>query len=302
MLAGSLLHERIEKFYELKPGSKRYGKPKKKTAEEFADATVGMWFYWMKMNREGKKGPLVRWKDKTEAYRIWAPVLKELSIKIWNEYSQLPPPLFAEFKTPIISVDNIHFFGIIDEIRRPLTIRDHKSRRIQVSDYELKHNVQFTLYASILSIMCHKDKEFALKSGATTQQIEEAQQNPLALLPHITLEHHFLETGYVKNRERAVKVITAPSRKKHQLDEIIDTAENLATKIEEGEFKANRGEHCEKCFFKEKCDKDSENAIETRLPYNLDLFKQPPDSVKIRKSTRGQLKIEFLPVTNNNTR
>lgn len=296
MLVGKLLHERIEKFYDLKPGSKSYGKPKKKTAEEFADATVGMWFYWIRLNKQGKNGPMVRWKNDSEAYRIWAPVIKDLSLKIWEEYSQLSPPLYAEFRTPIVSVDDVHFFGILDEIRHPLTIRDHKSRKFQVSDYDLKHNVQFTLYASILSFLCHKDKEFAIKAGATPKQIESVQNDPLALLPHIALEHHFLETGYVKDRERVVTVIPAPSRKKHQFDEVLDTVENLSTKIEAGEFKANRGYHCEKCFFKEQCDKDSDNSIETRLPYNLDLFKQPLDSVKTRKNTRGQLKLTFSPV------
>lgn len=294
MFAGKLLHERIETFYNLKPG-KNFGKPKKKTAKEFADSTVGMWKYWVWKNEQGEKGDPIIWKDEQEAYRVWAPLIHQLAMLIYEDYSHQKPPLFAEFETPTLVVEGKHIYGIIDEIRHPLIIRDHKSRRREASETDLKYDRQFTAYAAIVSFLSAKDNEFGRKIGATEEDIKELKENPLSLLPKITLEHHFLETGFVKDRQRRVEVITAPKRKEAHFFSLMEEVDDLEAKLREGNFKAERGNHCNYCQFKQKCDEDTEKEELTQKPRQEFLFLPTPPlkPQKTKQNTHEQLKFDF---------
>lgn len=294
---GSLLHNRIETFYQTK--GKHVGEPKKDTAKDFAKSTLGMWHYRVMRYREGKmSGPQLTWKDPKDAYRIWGPTIYQLAVKIWEEYSKLPPPLEVEFETPILQVDDgAKYWGIIDEIRYPLTIRDHKSRKTQISEYDLRYNPQFTVYAAVLSIMCAKDPIFAVRVGCTPEDLVALSVDPLAIIGKVKLEHHFLETGFVDRtkRERRVEVFVAPTRKPEHFFEILDQTADLEYQIAQGDFKPNRGYHCNFCAFKDLCQRHTEAGVETRMDVQYDLFQpvpKPPEP-RVRANAR-QIKFDFM--------
>lgn len=292
LIAGKLLHERIDAFFVTKPG-KKFGKPKKKTANEFADATVGMWKYWVAMYNAGKKKPAIKWKDGQEAYSIWAPVIHGICLKLYDVLCAEGPPLFSEFNSPVLSVNGISMWGIIDQIRAPLTVRDFKSRKYQISDTELKFDYQFTIYSALLSLMCANDRDFALKVGATDDDLTSLKENPLGLLPKIKLEHFFMETGYVKDRERKVLAIPAPSREEKHFYEVLDVIDKHECDIETGDFAPNRrGRDCDFCFFNKLCESDSDKNVVTRIPLQYDLF-SPPKRVPVANKNIKQLKLDF---------
>ncbi|MBW3016063.1 PD-(D/E)XK nuclease family protein [Candidatus Woesearchaeota archaeon] len=301
VIAGKLLHERVETFYKTAKIESdndeivtvtTFG-PKKNSAEEFAKSTVGMWKYWVAMHNAGEKTPSIRWKNKQDAYRIWAPLIRDISLKLYDVLKEEGPPLFSEFESPILTANGMHMWGIMDQIRYPLTIRDFKSRKRQISETELKFDYQFTIYAAILSLMCSNDRDFALKVGATEDDLKLLKENPLGLLPKIKIEHFFLETGYVKDRERLVCAIPAPSRDENNFFEVLDVIDKLECDIESGDFVPYRtGYGCDFCFFNQLCTSDSEKNILTRIPLQYDLF-SPPKRIPVVNKSIKQLKLDF---------
>jgi len=118
----------------------------------------------------------------------------------YRTYYKLEPPVFAEKKITFSVKANdllLNYIAILDEIRYPLTIRDHKSayKLPEKNCLKLNNDLQFSLYAVALSMGCSLDKEFALKCGATDDDFKDLQQDPLALLPKIKIEHHHMRTG-----------------------------------------------------------------------------------------------------------
>ncbi len=301
IVAGSVLHERIEGLYhprdvfkELKSGPKlikKKGTPKKESAEDFADASQGLWFRYTQWHDEGLFGRRpIRWKSKQERF-VWGHIIHELAYTIYENYSQQEPPLFTEFKLPVLWIDGLRMHGIADEIRYPLTIRDHKSRKQRISDLDLKYDMQFTMYAAILSIKCSESEKFARYIGATDEHIAGLQEDPLYLMDKFNCEHHWLQTGWVqKGEKRKVEVITAPPRTRQHLDEIIETMHELDGKIKDVDFKAERGRHCNWCFFQEVCDSERDNNIVPNVPYQHRLFDPAPPPQR-RKAGHRQYRL-----------
>jgi hypothetical protein len=288
MAVGKLLHARIENFYETK--GKNAGKPKKRSAKEFADACVGEWKYKVSTERFGP----VRWKDKSEPYSLWAPIIHEVALAIYASYASQSPPLFSEFKLPLTVIDKKKMGGVIDEIRYPLTIRDHKSRKFAVSEMELRYDAQFTLYAAMLSVLCADDAVFASKIGASSDDIAALREDSLHLLGRFCLEHHYLMVGYVpEGTKHSASVIEAPKRTRSNLEEILSSMDFLQEQIAEGDFAPTRGKSCGSCLYRERCDDDSRKEVKTVLPLQLDLFRSPAPQKKKRTNSRKQLKLPF---------
>lgn len=121
---------------------------------------------------------------------------------VYKKYYKDEPPIFSEKKITFSVMANgilLNYIAILDEIRYPLTIRDHKSsyKVPEKGCLKLNNDLQFSLYPIALSMGCSLDKEFALKCGATEDDFKDLQQDPLALLPKINIEHHHMRSGIV---------------------------------------------------------------------------------------------------------
>jgi len=339
-LAGSILHDKIENFYHTK--GKKKGQPKHKNAEEFAEAARGTWAYEVQMAEKGflKKKPIA-WRslqktnqyerttgevlqelndwagveeeveDETTKRRIkgeffrWRSVIYALAKKIYANYSQQSPPMYAEDKTNVIMVKGVRMFGIIDAFYKPMTIRDHKSRALEITPDALARDAQFTMYAGILSYLCSRDMNTAVKMGVPKEDFPKLWQDPLYLIDKFKCEHHFLHTGKVeKGEERQVKIIDAPPRKKEDFITIVENMKKYQETARKGHFEPTYGTHCQWCFFKTKCDSDNENGIETKIAEQLDLvkpeikewdrFEKRPEKIKVRARRTGQQKFAFM--------
>lgn len=160
---------------------------------------------------------------KGEVYNI----AKQCYRTYWKE----EPPVFAEKKINFCVVKKgkpIDFIAIIDEIRYPLTVRDHKSAwwlPEAKNDISLEHNIQFSLYAIALSIGCSTNKEFALKCGATEEDFEHLKKDYLYLLPKIKVQHHHMRKGIITEIEKP--------RTKTDFRKLVDTTVYIEKKLDE---------------------------------------------------------------------
>ncbi len=320
ILVGKLLHERIENFYQTK--GKHIGEPKKKSAEEFADATVGMWNYrTMRLAQEDPDS--VAWVSPYE-FKWWRPVIKELCMEIYNSYAKEKPPVFIEWKSPLVTIKDedpftpgIRMYALLDEIRFPLTIRDHKSREKRITEAELAKDEQFTMYSAIVSMKAAQDEKFARTIGANDDDINELRHDSFSLMEKIKLEHHYLPTWRrtAKNphegEERKAEVIYAPRRTKEDFFDLLDKIADAEQKIRSGIFEEDIAAHCSYCLVRKPCDERYEQKKESFIPglfqnemfsmakptfnpdADVDLYDGIEKPVKKRKRT-GQLKFEFM--------
>ena len=98
------------------------------------------------------------------------------------------------------------------------------------------------------------------------------------------LEHHYLPTGFIpQGEERKPEVLRAPPRTAAHVGDLVSAAVDQAAEIAAGNFTPRRGDHCERCFFKEKCAKDTRrNAYVGPSHVQWDLFEPPPRQPKPR--------------------
>ncbi len=296
MAFGIFTHIMFEKFFrpfDYKDPEKA-GKPKYKSAKTFTNAFFGEWKRRIHApKKEGGFGP-VRWKDKDEPYSRWGTIIRDLGPTIYERYVKEGPALFVELTLPVLLIDGIKLFVKMDEIRSKLIVRDHKTRAHEISDVVLRYDVQSTVYNGAVSFWSAENNEFGRKIGADEDDLARLKEDPLHLYRKITFQHHYLQTGYVKEGEkRIIKIIDAPKKDDAQFINFENSAIKIEDRLRTGEFLPNYGNHCDRCIFKERCDDDSRKNIATYIPQQLEFFRQAKKIAPVRERTVGQMKFKF---------
>ncbi len=240
----------------------------------------------------------IRWRKQTlsenkkEYFQIRA-IIQAICKEFHSRQAEEGMPLASEFRTPVFLIDGIKLYGIIDEVR-PLTIRDYKSRKWPVDDYVLKYDDQLTLYAGLMSIYASKNEEFAHWFGATADDISALREDPLHLLDKITVEHYWLNTGWIEDGNTRATLVTAPRRARHHFYEILERFHTRLSELARGNFMPDgRGDNCGSCLYKRACERYSDTGRAFSYDEQLELFIQRTRDDR-GKHLRLPLEIELL--------
>jgi len=302
---GKLLHAMTEKFY------KDDGTPKYKSAEAFANTGAGNWKRIISQGEYG--GQRIEFKkikgkaSKSLGYAKEKEV-REICTQIYKLYSASEPPLEKELRIPFafISESKIYMIlAILDEVRRGLIIRDHKSDYFMPEEgsTSLKHDIQFTTYAAALSFKCSRETEFARRIGVSEEDIAQLANDPLHIMDKIKTEHHHMRTG----------TMTPTYRTKGDLEEVIDDIdeiEHFTATLDPNTLRdlivnCSWGKKCDRCIYKKFHEADYEKektmgpgyqpillgVVPQKPTLNLDHLKQ----LKFRRRRSGGISFLDLP-------
>lgn len=226
--------------------------------------------------------------------------------QVYKTYYKSELPVFAE-KTITFSVKAndilLNYIAKLDEIRYPLTIRDHKSDYWlpEENSLSLNNDLQFSVYAIALSMGCSLNKAFALKCGASEEDFKLLQEDPLYLLPKINIEHHHMRTGLITSIN---------SKLKKDFYKLINTSLEIEKKIAEyqkGEkhfleiFKSKWGtdKHegtikvCEECDYRRYHERDQKLYEEGKSDSYESIQKLLPGFVYPEITPMEQIKLRF---------
>lgn len=275
---GIFLHSKLANFY------KEDGTPKFKSPESYESRLEGDWKRYPA--RTGKiSGARIQYEG-NELYML-LPKIRGIAHKVYEEYSQQPPPLLVEYPKidrrrthntvlqleskvdgrPIIKV----LTGRIDEIRPGLTIRDHKYiRRKKFEEMTLSYDLQFTIYTLYLAGLILNSKK--LEEFLKVKEFLGVNELPdiISLAQQINLEYHIMRAEYEyekKDKEITkklavdVKVVPAKKRTEQQFHETIEIMDDLERRISEAPFHPTRGDYCDRCLYRNPCDQDSANVV-----------------------------------------
>ena len=272
---GLFLHSKLANFY------KEDGTPKFKSPEAYESRLMGDWKRY-----PAKTGKIrgARIQHETGELYMLLPKIGGIAYKIYEEYSQQPAPLLVEYpqtdrrrahtaKLQIESkVDGKQIVkvlaGRIDEIRPNLTIRDHKyTRRREFREMKRSYDLQLTHYALYLAGLISNSRELAqflrVKEFLGVNELPDL----ISLAQQINLEYHTMraEYEYDENAKRRlvidVKIIPVGKRTEQHFHELLKIMDDLEERISKDAFHPNRGDHCDRCLYKEPCDQDSAKVI-----------------------------------------
>jgi len=307
---GLLYHARLEenmwysRDYKVK---KRRGQPRfdqYESGEDFGRKTFGTWKSRVRLHNLGQgRFQRVAWRDKNEPYWLEKEIISTAAA-LWDYFSKWERPLELEYNLPRTVIEGVIFTGKPD-ILIPGELIDLKSMRWPTSKSKLKHNVQFTVYTSILSLMCATEKHREFAEKFLLGNLEEVIQNPLNGFKFIKNKQIWVPTGFKEEgEERIVTELEAPNREPTQLINLIQNIWDLEERIHQGVYPPNEGPHCDWCFFRDRCAKDTANQVETRFPIQHDFLKQiraskpkkiDPNQIKFQFPKPGETKEEFQP-------
>jgi hypothetical protein len=277
MAAGILLHKKAENFY------KKDGTPKFKSAESFANASMATWQRF-NINTGTVRGQEIKWKDETEPYKLKY-MIGEVCKVLYEKYSNDEPPLFTEYPFKFHLEDRL-YTGFIDEIRKGLVIRDHKSGYGRPNDskenpdVKLHTNHQFTIYALALTSIAKRDENFRKQIGMTEKQLEKAKKS--FILEDIVVEYHHMLTGETFQSKRTDT----------NYRELTNAIDRSVKTISDGDFSVRRGNHCNYCLHNLACYRDT--IQEERPKINEEIIQASLfDGKNTKKPEIEQIKIKF---------
>ena len=233
--------------------------------------------------------------------------IQKIAKRVYKTYYFSKPPVFAEKAIRFSVIANnilLNYIAKLDEIRYPLTIRDHKSDfwLPEADSLSLNNDIQFSLYAIALSVGCSNDWEFAIKCGATKEDFEKLQKDRLYLLDKIKIEHHHMRTGEITDIRKKTK---------KDFDKIIKTTLEIEKKIMEYKMGDNHFfeifdsrwgidrhmgnvKECERCDYRRIHEEDQEKYESGEISYNPDESQiMLPGFVYPEKKKDEQLMLRF---------
>ena len=267
---GIELHKHMRRFFN------KEGKPHYKSEESFANAIK---FYWKNVRESGKvNGQEIIWTHEKQPFWIQAEMIEILKT-VYGFYINQEPPISTEKRFKVIVSDfedsesAFCLTGKIDEIRRNLTIRDHKSRRGTPKEEKWDDDYQLTIYTLGLAGLVLDDEHLTSKilDGRSFSSLFE-------LATKTDLEIHLMREG---------RIITAKHRADRHFKELFNTLRDAEERIKHytktGNWPTNL--ECDCGYYREHC---KSNAGED---YQLQLF-NIPTLLKKRKDEL-QLKLEL---------
>ncbi|MBI2110773.1 PD-(D/E)XK nuclease family protein [Candidatus Woesearchaeota archaeon] len=274
---GQFLHKKLEQFF-------KDGSPKYKSKESWSNAAGAQWTQIIK--KGSISGRRIAWKDEKEPW-ILKSNIKNLCLSLYDRLVAEGPPLLQPEHEFTFELSERRFTGRIDEIRAGKLIRDYKTGKARISQFEADHSYQLTFYALAFCTLCYADDKFREKAGVSKRTASQWGGNPIFISDDVMLELDMIDTG---QRIRTTRDNTDYS----ELCSIIDEAEEKKGRMKEKDlYLPERGSHCKFCLYQKQCEKDTaENVIETR-PRQIFLFTQYKEKPQSPKPRVQNLKLPF---------
>jgi len=141
---GKLLHRMIEKFWKEDNGVLV---PFYHSSKTFANTSGARWQRGY-VNTGESDGQKIEWFSSAEPY-IFKSIIKKTAMRIYNRYVEEEPRIAPEIEINC-EFEGIKLMANIDELRKDLVIRDHKSGRRKHGEFYLANNNQMTDYSLCL--------------------------------------------------------------------------------------------------------------------------------------------------------
>ena len=262
---GKLMHRMIEKFWQrdersglLVPGYSSYS--------AFVNSAVRDWRHNFAKTGE-TDGQRIEWDFRGQAWsREFIGNLAAMAGRVYSRYLVEEPRLATEVDLKV-TFDGVRLSAKIDELRRKLTIRDHKSGFKMPKEHYLDKNIQMTDYSLCLWLSLQDERSTASQvyPGYVGIPLDE-------FLEVSTIEvHHLAEARPIDGRREAMTRIYSAKRTERSFEDLIETIHAKNKSLQERDFHPTKGRHCEYCFFRNVCNSYNphdyhENEYERSMP------------------------------------
>lgn len=280
---GKLIHSMIEHFWKTDPKTGLIIPEPKFSYEGFVNMGVANWKrYYASDNPPGGKKPTdeIRWDYPGQKWdKHFTGELGDMLGRIYNRYMEEEPRLEAEIPLHA-EVEGIKIMAIIDELRKYLIIRDHKSGYASMSPEYLRKNIQMTDYMLCLFIALqdsnHKlyRETYADYAGIGLEEFLDIAEIEIHHLPNNSRPYYSRKIHDFVYPEKEIKTqIHITKRNVKSIEEFVDSLKAKEKCLCERDFHPHQGRHCGFCFFKDNCDKyDPKKEHADELERNLPLF------------------------------
>jgi len=280
---GKLIHSMIEGFWKTDRRTKEIIPIPKYSFEGFINTGIARWErFYANPNPPGGRKPTdeIKWDFPGQQYsKAFRGELADILARVYNRYINEEPRLAAEKKL-FGNFNGIKIMAIVDELRKDLVIRDHKSGYARPNPEYLEKNVQMTDYMVCLFMALQDSrteiyqKIYPDYAGIGLTEFLDTAKIEIHHLPDMNKPYFSRKTGEFVFPERDVMTSIHPAKRNTQ--NIKDFLESLQAKekcLKERDFHPHQGRHCGYCFYKEDCKKfDPKNYHINELERNMPLF------------------------------
>lgn len=279
---GKLIHSMIENFWKIDKSTGLIIPEPKFSYGGFVNMGIAQWRFNYASEKRKEKRPTdeIKWDFKGQQWsKSFEGELADMLGRIYNRYINEEPRVDAEVEL-YAEIEGIKIMAIIDELRRDLVIRDHKSGYAKPNQEYLNKNIQMTDYLLCLFIALQDSNSkiyqetYADYAGIGLKEFLDTASIEIHHLPDMNRPYFSRKTGEFVYPER--DVMTSIHTAKRTEQSIADFVESLQSKekaLRERDFHAHQGRHCGFCFFREECDKyDPKKEHASELERNLPLF------------------------------
>lgn len=279
---GKLLHSSIENFWKK---DKETGLiVPKYSYSGFIGRIVGDWKRFYAQGREpgGKKMDNVAWDYPGQEWdKNYIGEIAEIAGKVYTRYLQEEPCLAAE-ATLYGEIEGIKIMAKIDEIRKGLVVRDHKSGYKKPREKYLNNNIQMTDYLVCLYMALQNPKSqisrevFPEDVGIGLEDFLKQASIEIHHLPGILRSPRMNKQTKQWEVPELKESITGIYQAKRNLDSINDFVFALKSNekaIRDRDFHPTKGRNCDFCLARKVCDNyDPEKEHNDELRRNVPLF------------------------------
>jgi len=265
---GKLIHRMMENFWKKDPDTGLLV-PGYKSYESFVNSAMRDWKHYYAKTGESE-GQKIEWSkyDGNGYSRSLIGRIAEMAGIIYTRYMNEESRLETEVEMEG-EVEGIKIMAIVDELRKDLVIREHKSGYRKIGEYFIKNNNQMTLcslclfnclqspYTTIVPKIYPKYKDISLDEFLDISKIEI----------------HDISPGWPKDGiHKSVTEIYTTKRTEQDFYDVIETIVSKQRALKERDFSPSK-ENCDSCFYKRDCDKyDSVKYHENEYERNFPLF------------------------------
>ena len=281
MVRGKLLHYEIENFW--KKDEETGLLVPKYSYSGFIGRTIGDWkrFYAKGKEIGGGKMDEVEWDyDGQQWDKKYHGEIAEMAGRVYSRYLQEEPRIKSEVELHA-EFEGLRIMAIIDELRKNLVVRDHKSGYKKPTEKYLENNIQMTDYLLCLFIALSD-----IRSPISREVYPDYFSIPLnEFLDRASIEIHHVprsstfpkfdkESGTWDFPKKPAQTEIYPANRNIQsINDLVLQLQAKERQIREREFIPRKGRHCGDCLARNICnDYSPEEEHNEELRRNMPLF------------------------------
>lgn len=261
---GKLLHRIIENFWKIDETTNSLTQGYS-SYESFVNSAVRDWKFQFAKTSESD-GQKIEWDFKGQQ---WSPRfigdIANTAGRIYSRYIAEEPRLASEFEIKG-KFEGIKIFAKIDELRKEIVIRDHKSGYKKHGEFYLKNNIQMTAY--MMCVFCALQEPTAKISKIYPEFIGISLDEFLEIA---SIEIHDVSAKKEGELKEPRTIIYPAKRREQDFIELTQTIKIKEKQLRERDFHPTKGKHCDYCFYKKNCDdynpvEEHKNELERNAP------------------------------------